>query len=86
VRERLKAGDSNEQIVDFVVARYGEFVLLKPRFETHTLVLWLATPAVFLVALLIIALAYRRRRAEATNPPPLSVAERRKLKRLIGDG
>jgi len=86
VRERLKAGESNEQIVDFVVARYGEFVLLKPRFETHTLVLWLATPAVFLVALLIIALAYRRRMAEATNPPPLSVAERRKLKRLIGDG
>ena len=86
VRERLKAGDSNEQIVDFIVTRYGEFVLLKPRFETHTLVLWLATPAVFLVALLIIALAYRRRRAEATNPPPLSVAERRKLKRLIGDG
>ena len=86
VRERLKAGDSNEQIVDFIVARYGEFVLLKPRFETHTLVLWLATPAVFLVALLIIALAYRRRRAEAANPPPLSVAERRKLKRLIGDG
>ena len=86
VRERLKAGDSNEQIVDFIVARYGEFVLLKPRFETHTLVLWLATPAVFLVALLIIALAYRRRRAEATHPPPLSVAERRKLKRLIGDG
>lgn len=86
VRERLKAGDSNEQIVDFIVARYGEFVLLKPRFETHTLVLWLATPAVFLVALLIIAVAYRRRRAEATNPPPLSVAERRKLKRLIGDG
>ena len=86
VRERLKAGDSNEQIVDFIVARYGEFVLLKPRFETHTLVLWLATPAVFLVALLIIALAYRRRRAEATNPPPLSVVERRKLKRLIGGG
>ena len=85
VRERLKAGDSNEQIVDFIVARYGEFVLLKPRFETHTLVLWLATPAVFLVALLIIALAYRRRKAEAANPPPLSVAERRKLKRLLGD-
>jgi len=86
VRERLKAGDSNEQIVDFIVTRYGEFVLLKPRFEPHTLVLWLATPAVFLAALLIIALAYRRRRAEAANPPPLSVAERRKLKRLIGDG
>jgi cytochrome c-type biogenesis protein CcmH len=85
VRERLKAGDSNEQIVDFVVARYGEFVLLKPRFETHTLVLWLATPAVFLAALLIVALAYRRRKAEAANPAPLSVAERRRLKRLLGE-
>jgi cytochrome c-type biogenesis protein CcmH len=86
VRERLKAGDSNKPSVDVIVTRYGEFVLLKPRFEPHTLVLWLATPAVFLAALLIIALAYRRRRAEAANPPPLSVAERRKLKRLLGDG
>jgi cytochrome c-type biogenesis protein CcmH len=86
VRERLKAGDSNQQIVDFIVARYGEFVLLKPRFETHTLVLWLATPAVFLAALLIVALAFRRRRAEAQNPVPLSVAEKRRLKRLLGEG
>jgi cytochrome c-type biogenesis protein CcmH len=86
VRERLKAGDSNQQIVDFIVARYGEFVLLKPRFETHTLVLWLATPAVFLVALLIIELAYRCRRTEAQNPVPLSVAEKRRLKRLLGEG
>jgi cytochrome c-type biogenesis protein CcmH len=86
VRERLKAGDSNQQIVDFIVGRYGEFVLLKPRFETHTLVLWLATPAVFLGALLIIALAYRRRRAETQNPAPLSVAEKRRLKRLLGEG
>ena len=86
VRERLKAGDSNQQIVDFIVARYGEFVLLKPRFETHTLVLWLATPAVFLAALLIIALAFRRRRAEAQNPAPLNIAEKRRLKRLLGEG
>jgi cytochrome c-type biogenesis protein CcmH len=86
VRERLKAGDSDEQIVDFVVARYGEFVLLKPRFEAHTLLLWFATPAVFLAALLIIALAYRRRRADAQNPAPLSVDERRRLKRLLGKG
>jgi cytochrome c-type biogenesis protein CcmH len=86
VRERLKAGDSNQQIVDFIVARYGEFVLLKPRFETNTLVLWLATPAVFLAALLIVALAFRRRRAEAQNPVPLSVAEKHRLKRLLGEG
>ena len=86
VRERLKAGDSNQQIVDFIVARYGEFVLLKPRFEMHTLVLWLATPAAFLAALLIVALAFRRRRAEAQNPVPLSVAEKRRLKRILGEG
>jgi cytochrome c-type biogenesis protein CcmH len=86
VRERLKAGDSNQQIVDFIVARYGEFVLLKPRFEMHTLVLWLATPAAFLAALLIVALAFRRRRAEAQNPVPLGVAEKRRLKRILGEG
>ncbi len=86
VRERLKAGDANQQIVDFIVARYGEFVLLKPRFEALTLVLWLATPAVFLAAILIIALAFRRRRAEAQNPAPLSIAEKRRLKRLLGEG
>jgi cytochrome c-type biogenesis protein CcmH len=86
VRERLKAGDSNQQIVDFIVARYGEFVLLKPRFEMHTLVLWLATPAAFLAALLIVALAFRRRRAEAQNPVPLSVAEKRRLKRILREG
>jgi cytochrome c-type biogenesis protein CcmH len=86
VRERLKAGDSNQQIVDFIVARYGEFVLLKPRFEMHTLVLWLATPAAFLAALLIVALAFRQRRAEAQNPVPLSVAEKRRLKRILGEG
>ena len=86
VRERLKAGDSNQQIVDFIVARYGEFVLLKPRFEMHTLVLWLATPAAFLAALLIVALAFRQRRAEAQNPVPLSVAEKRRLKRILREG
>ena len=40
VRERLKAGDTDQQIEDFVVARYGEFVLLRPRFSSHTLLLW----------------------------------------------
>ena len=42
VRERLKAGDSDRQVIDFLVARYGEFVLLKPRFNWHTALLWLA--------------------------------------------
>src|SRR5207249_11922976 len=42
VRERLKEGDSDRQVIDFLVARYGEFVLLKPRLNAHTLLLWLA--------------------------------------------
>ena len=86
VRERLKAGDSDQEIVDFIVARYGEFVLLKPRFEAHTLLLWFATPAVFLAALLLIALAYRRRKASVESLAPLSVSEKRRLKRLLDQG
>lgn len=85
VRERLKAGDTDQQIEDFVVARYGEFVLLKPRLEPHTLLLWFATPAVFLAALLIVVLAYRRRSTTASAPAALSEAEERKLKSLLDD-
>ena len=83
VRERLKAGDSDQEVVDFIVARYGEFVLLKPRFEPHTLLLWFATPAVFLLALLLIALAYRRRKTAPEQPAPLSVNEQQRLKNLL---
>ena len=83
VRERLKQGDSDQQVVDFIVARYGEFVLLKPKFSPHTLLLWLATPAVFVGALLLIWLAYRRRQSAAQTVPKLSVNEERRLKRLL---
>ena len=85
VRERLKAGDTDQEIEDFVVARYGEFVLLKPRFTPHTLLLWFATPAMFLAALLIVFLAYRRRSIAASSPAALSEAEERKLKSLLDD-
>ena len=84
VRERLEAGDTDQQIEDFVVARYGEFVLLKPRFEPHTFVLWFATPAVLFIALLIVVFAYRRRSAAAA-PAALSDAEERRLKHLLDD-
>ena len=83
VRERLKQGDSDQEVVDFIVARYGEFVLLKPKFSPHTLLLWLATPAVFAAALLLIWLAYRRRQSAAQAVPKLSVNEERRLKRLL---
>ena len=46
VRERIASGDSDVQVLDFLVARYGEFVLLKPRFRSHTFLLWLLTPVV----------------------------------------
>jgi cytochrome c-type biogenesis protein CcmH len=85
VRERLKAGDTDQQIEDFIVARYGEFVLLKPRLSPHTLLLWFTTPAVFLAALLLIVLAYRRR-AAGDKPAALSQAEEGRLKRLLEDG
>jgi cytochrome c-type biogenesis protein CcmH len=83
VRERLKAGDSDAEIIDFVVARYGEFVLLKPRIAPHTWILWFATPVVLLLALGLIVLTYRRRRAAAREPKPLSAEEQRHLKRLL---
>jgi cytochrome c-type biogenesis protein CcmH len=83
VRDRLKAGDSDEQIVEFVVDRYGEFVLLKPRFEPHTMLLWLATPIVGLAALAMVILAARRRKIEANQAVPLSKSEQQKLKKLL---
>jgi len=86
VRERLKAGDSDEEIIDFVVARYGEFVLLKPRFSPHTWLLWFATPLVLVAALAAIVFAYRRRKAAADSPKPLTANEKRRLKRLMGEG
>ena len=86
VRERLKAGDSDKEIIEFVVARYGEFVLLKPRFTPHTWLLWLATPLVLLAALAAIVLAYRRRKVAAESPTPLNANEKRRLERLVGEG
>jgi len=84
VRERVKAGDSDAEIIDFVVARYGEFVLLKPRFSPHTWLLWLATPLLLLAALAAIALAYRRR--QAAQPKPLTENEKKRLRRLVQEG
>ncbi len=84
VRERLKEGDSDQEIEEFVVARYGEFVLLKPRLSRQTLILWFATPAVLLGALLLVFLAYRKR-SRAPAPSDLSQAEQRRLKQLLGE-
>jgi len=62
VRERLVAGDSNEDVIDFVVSRYGEFVLLKPRMNLRNLALW-ATPVVVIAAGGVFLATRRRRKA-----------------------
>ncbi|MBA1158036.1 cytochrome c-type biogenesis protein [Microvirga mediterraneensis] len=80
VRERLVAGDTDGQVRDFLVQRYGEFVLLKPTFRTHTLLLWL-TPALVLVLGGIGAYAAMRRRPRVA--PALDAEEQKALDDLL---
>jgi cytochrome c-type biogenesis protein CcmH len=88
VRERLKVGDSDSQVIDFLVARYGEFVLLKPRFEWHTVPLWLAPIGILFVGGLALVLAVRRGRrgggAAPASAAPLSASEQARIKELTG--
>ncbi len=81
VRERLKAGDDDGQVRDYIVQRYGEFVLLKPTFGAHTLLLWL-TPALVLVLGGIGAYAAMRRRPQA-GAAALDDEERKVLEALL---
>jgi cytochrome c-type biogenesis protein CcmH len=84
VRERLTAGDSDRQVIDYMVARYGDFVLLEPPFKKRTLILWLGAPALLLLAGAGLAVAARRRRAVQTRgPAPLNEEERRRLDALL---
>jgi cytochrome c-type biogenesis protein CcmH len=91
VRERLTGGDSDQQVLDFLVARYGEFVLLKPRFAWHTALLWLGPPSVLIGGALVLLLAARRRRRPGISPTgseveALSPAEEARLARLMRSG
>ncbi|HEY3642743.1 MAG TPA: cytochrome c-type biogenesis protein [Xanthobacteraceae bacterium] len=91
VRERLTDGDSDPQVLDFLVARYGEFVLLKPRFAWHTALLWLGPPGVLIGgALVLLVIAWRRGR-RASSPAGrevagLTPAEEARLARLMQSG
>ncbi len=67
VRERLSAGDSDDEVRDFVVARYGEFVLLRPVLGPHTILLWIAGPVVLLIGATGVFLAARRKRDVVTD-------------------
>ena len=83
VRERLKAGDSDQQVLNFLVARYGEFVLLKPRFELHTLLLWGLPPLALIGGAIGMFVAMRRRKSHEVESPALSPAEERRLATLV---
>ena len=83
VRERLVAGDTDEQVLEFLVARYGEFVLLKPRLQTSTLLLWGFPIAALIAGGVAIVVAIRRRRTAAVEIAPLSESEKKQLKKLF---
>jgi cytochrome c-type biogenesis protein CcmH len=87
VRERLVAGDTNAEVKDFVVDRYGEYVLLKPPFSAANAAIWLAGPVLFLAGLGAALAFIRRRRPEAAaSEAPLTAEEQAKLDRLLKDG
>ena len=91
VRERLTGGDSDQQVLDFLVARYGEFVLLKPRFAWHTALLWLGPPGVLLGGgLVLVWVVWRRSRSGAApggrEVEALTPAEEARLARLMQPG
>ncbi|MFO1104870.1 MAG: cytochrome c-type biogenesis protein [Amaricoccus sp.] len=85
VRERLVAGDSDAQVIDYVVARYGEFVLFRPPFTPANAALWLAGPALLLLGGGL-AFGFIRRRSRQPGPAaPLSAEERARLDQLLGE-
>jgi cytochrome c-type biogenesis protein CcmH len=89
VRERIAAGDSDAQVIDFLVARYGEFVLLKPRLNSHTWLLWLLPPlALAAGGLALWAHGRRRARSETGQDSALfklTADEEARLERLIAE-
>jgi cytochrome c-type biogenesis protein CcmH len=89
VRERLQAGDSDQQVLDFLVQRYGEFVLLQPRLHWSTALLWFGPPVLLIIGGLALVLIARRRSGNGTVDPAapqggaLTPDEERRLTGLI---
>jgi cytochrome c-type biogenesis protein CcmH len=82
VRERIADGDSDDEVIAYVVSRYGEFVLLKPRFETKTLLLWGTPAALLLIGAGVMIFAARRRSGKVTGTS-LSADEKARLDALL---
>ena len=83
LRERIAAGDSDDAVMDFLVARYGEFILLKPRLNGHTLILWGLPPVVLLIGGGVAFGMFRRRGRRPTQA--LDLEEEKRLAGLVAD-
>ncbi len=87
LRERLTAGDTDPQVIDFLVSRYGQFVLLRPPVEPATYALWFGPAAVLALGAIGVGAYLRRRHAElSAGPAPLTTAERLRLEDLLREG
>ncbi len=85
VRERIAAGDSNDQVIAYVRSRYGDFVLLTPPFELGTALLW-GGPLLILVLGMVAVRRFYRSRVAIEAPPPLTHDERQRLAKLLEEG
>ncbi|WP_454848767.1 cytochrome c-type biogenesis protein [Rhizobium binxianense] len=83
VRERITNGDSDEEVLNYIVSRYGEFVLLKPRFSVKTLLLW-GAPVLLILAGGISLIVFARRRAGRPTGSRLTAEEQARLDELLG--
>jgi cytochrome c-type biogenesis protein CcmH len=87
VRDRLKAGDTDAQVINFLVSRYGEFILLKPPLSWHTVALWGTPPAVLLIGFaMIFVVAWRRNAEPKAEVVNLTATEEARLAKLLEDG
>jgi len=85
LRERLAAGDSDDAVINFLVARYGDFILLKPPVNAKTILLWAIPFATLALGGVAIVIAGRRRRASAAPAAALTADERRRLEHLLAE-
>jgi len=85
VRERIEAGDTNEEVLDYVVARYGEFVLLRPRFEGEGIVLWLTPFLLLIIGAGLVFYYTRQEQGQPAGPQPLSKEELSDLYHLLNE-
>lgn len=85
VRERLQAGDSNEETVSFIVDRYGDFVLLRPPFKNSTLILWIGPALILIAGIVGVVIWHRRRPAVAVTAAaaPLTAEEQARLDKVL---